>query len=422
MHALLPTQIHGDAVLRAGMRGEDIPPEVLTKLRLAAKVEEITPQQIENVLAHKLEGTGLSSAAEAKLARHLHLSDDAHAAASAFRLGAEPSDPLVQAFVSKKMTPWWGGRAKGLAKRLKELDAQIATLASHKKPVPNALLVSRAQVGQRLEDATVRMQEADVEADFENPAKTLRPEEMRTGFAQGSAQGRDQAGGLGDEQAAEVLAVLSDLETRGQTLTEEGLDALAQHADAPAGMKAFVQLRKASAQNAARGMEEMMAGFKDRAKGLEAFLVGSEAGVGGQHSLENSMRSARGHVLGELAAEMEKINPKAMRRLRDKQFNHDLAVAMWERGRGLEPRVKNAEVEAFAQLFERYKETLLNQLRAQGVPIGKLDGHVFSQSHSRLKLIKAGREQWMRHIAPCLTTPAPLFPKPRGKPWMMQAG
>lgn len=147
----------------------------------------------------------------------------------------------------------------------------------------------------------------------------------------------------------------------------------------------------------------MKAGLSPQ-KALLAVLEGTQRGVeGGRNSVAALNLAYEARYLGGLFAELSANRPHLVHTLRDKKMDADIMREMSELREGGKPGITgNKDAEYFAKTFASYAELSRTDLNKLGASIGKLDGWAGAQIHDDVRMIAAGKENWVEAILPRL--------------------
>jgi hypothetical protein len=137
---------------------------------------------------------------------------------------------------------------------------------------------------------------------------------------------------------------------------------------------------------------------------LRALLEGAKEGVeGGRNSVYATAQSYEGRYIGGLLAQIQRERPHLVNALMDKQLDGDVAREMAELKPDGKPGVTgNKDAQYLAKVFGDFAEMARLDLNKLGASIGKLLGWAGSQTHDELKMMKAGKDAWVRYITPKL--------------------
>lgn len=147
----------------------------------------------------------------------------------------------------------------------------------------------------------------------------------------------------------------------------------------------------------------MRAGLTGK-QALLAVLEGTARGVeGGRNSVGALNLAYEARYLGGLMADLSRDRPHLVNALRDQKLDADITREMMELKEGGNPGVTgNQDAIYVAKVFASYAEMSRVDLNNLGAMIGKLDGWAGVQVHDDVKLIAAGKENWIDGIMPRL--------------------
>jgi len=144
---------------------------------------------------------------------------------------------------------------------------------------------------------------------------------------------------------------------------------------------------------------------------IRAILEGTQDGVeNARVSVAAMTGSYERRYVGGLMAELQRERPHLLHVLNDPKFDTDIMREMVELREGGKPGITgNDDAKFVAKVFASYYELSRTDLNRLGASIGKLDGYAGAQGHDDIKMIKAGKEQWITDILPKLDI-ARMFP------------
>lgn len=135
-------------------------------------------------------------------------------------------------------------------------------------------------------------------------------------------------------------------------------------------------------------------------KALLAILEGTQAGVtGGRKSVSATRQAYEARYLGDMMARLDADVPHVVAMLRDEKLDADIMAEMMELKPDGKPGVTgNKDAQAVARIFSEVAEMARVDLNKLGASVGKLEGWAGPQMHDDLKMIQAGKEQWVGSI------------------------
>lgn len=147
----------------------------------------------------------------------------------------------------------------------------------------------------------------------------------------------------------------------------------------------------------------MRAGLTGK-QALLAVLEGTARGVeGGRNSVGALNLAYEARYLGGLMADLSRDRPHLVNALRDQKLDADITREMMELKEGGNPGVTgNQDAIYVAKVFASYAEMSRVDLNNLGAMIGKLDGWAGVQVHDDVKMIAAGKDNWIDQIMPWL--------------------
>lgn len=137
---------------------------------------------------------------------------------------------------------------------------------------------------------------------------------------------------------------------------------------------------------------------------LRAVLEGiNSPAPGSRQSAAAAVQAYEARYLGGFFSQLERDKPHLVMMLDDAKLDADVLTEMWELRDGGSPgSTKNADAQYLAKAFADFAEMSRTELNRLGASIGKLDGWAGVQIHDDIKLLKAGKDQWIGRIAPLL--------------------
>jgi hypothetical protein len=124
--------------------------------------------------------------------------------------------------------------------------------------------------------------------------------------------------------------------------------------------------------------------------------------AGGRKSVWSRQQGARKRYQGRWIEEAltERPHLRPLLASRDKAFDRDVTIEMWELRDGGQPgKTGNEDAKWFAAHTAKYLELARTEVnRAGNAGIGKLDGYAGAQTHDDIKLIRAGKINWINRI------------------------
>ena len=144
---------------------------------------------------------------------------------------------------------------------------------------------------------------------------------------------------------------------------------------------------------------------------IRAILEGTQDGVeNARVSVAAMTGSYERRYVGGLMAELQRERPHLLHVLNDPKFDADIMREMVELREGGKPGITgNDDAKFVAKTFASYYELSRTDLNRLGASIGKLDGYAGAQGHDDIRMIKAGKDQWITDILPKLDI-ARMFP------------
>lgn len=144
---------------------------------------------------------------------------------------------------------------------------------------------------------------------------------------------------------------------------------------------------------------------------IRAILEGTQDGVeNARVSVAAMTGSYERRYVGGLMAELQRERPHLLHVINDPKFDADIMREMVELREGGKPGITgNDDAKFVAKTFASYYELSRTDLNRLGASIGKLDGYAGAQGHDDIKMIKAGKDQWITDILPKLDI-ARMFP------------
>ena len=136
-------------------------------------------------------------------------------------------------------------------------------------------------------------------------------------------------------------------------------------------------------------------------KALMAVLEGTQRGVtGGRRSVAANKIAYQSDFIGRMIARLEADVPHAFTLMRDRRFDSDVMREMME----LKPDGKagvtgNKDALKVARIFSEQAEYVRVEMNKLGASIGKLEGWAGPQTHDDLKMLGAGKDQWIGFIS-----------------------
>lgn len=135
-----------------------------------------------------------------------------------------------------------------------------------------------------------------------------------------------------------------------------------------------------------------------------AVMEGTQRGVeGGRNSVAALTLAYEARYAGGLFADLGREVPAFQNLLRDRRFDDDIAREMAElKDGGIAGITGNADAAKVAKIFATYLELSRTEANRFGASIGKLDGWSGPQVHDDIRLLKAGKANWIEAILPRL--------------------
>jgi hypothetical protein len=222
------------------------------------------------------------------------------------------------------------------------------------------------------------------------------------------------AGKLTDREVADAFKRVTDYRER---LARDG-----NVADQPAAIRRFVidevertriaaaMQRRHAAINAMlrdkldTDIKTMMDAGLTAKQALLALQEGTSKGVaGGRNSIGATNLAYEAKLIGGMLAEIQSEHPHLVRAMRDKRMDNDVTREMAELRENGKPGITgNRDAEYIAKVFATYAELARTTLNRLGASIGKLDGWSGVQVHDDIKLITAGKDEWISSTLPKL--------------------
>lgn len=139
-------------------------------------------------------------------------------------------------------------------------------------------------------------------------------------------------------------------------------------------------------------------------KALLAVLEGTQRGVeGGRNSVAALNLAYEARYLGGLFSELQATKPHLVHAIRDARLDADIMREMSELKEGGRPGITgNRDAQDVAKIFASYAELSRTDLNKLGASIGKLDGWAGAQTHDDIKMIAAGKDNWIASVLPKL--------------------
>ncbi len=142
----------------------------------------------------------------------------------------------------------------------------------------------------------------------------------------------------------------------------------------------------------------------DPSLGFTAANVGINTPLqGGRLSVDARSNALAGQYMGGLIADLREQDLLAAYNLKDNE--PFIQKELWElsrRERGKPGVTKNAEALQIAKIIYKYQRFSVDRLNRAGAGIGAVDGFITSHAHDRVKMRRAGKEQWIDDILPGL--------------------
>lgn len=137
---------------------------------------------------------------------------------------------------------------------------------------------------------------------------------------------------------------------------------------------------------------------------LLAVMEGTQQGVAGaRNSVYARTLGYEARYVGGMMSEIQRDRPHLANTLSDKRLSDDVFREMGELREGGKPGATgNDDAKYLAGVFAKYAEMSRTELNKLGASIGKLDGWAGAQVHDDLKMIQAGKDNWVESIAPLL--------------------
>lgn len=131
---------------------------------------------------------------------------------------------------------------------------------------------------------------------------------------------------------------------------------------------------------------------------IEGDMVGSTSRRRGSlNSVDVNQKVVSNEYVSNIIREVEDVDHKGIgKRYTNRPFGEDVARVM------AGEKVLDPDAIHFAKVFEKWKEDLRLRANNAGAMISKLPGHITTQYHNSLKLLKAGKEEWKKAILPLL--------------------
>ena len=137
---------------------------------------------------------------------------------------------------------------------------------------------------------------------------------------------------------------------------------------------------------------------------LLAILEGTQRGVdGGRTSVAALNGAYEARYIGGMFAEIQANKPHLVHVLRDPGMDADILREMAELKQGGKPGISgNEDAKYIAKVFASYAEMARTDLNSLGAAIGKLEGWAGAQTHDDIKMISAGKDNWVTAVLPKL--------------------
>lgn len=229
----------------------------------------------------------------------------------------------------------------------------------------------------------------------------------------------DSAGG--DITTADILEAFdevnrykAELEAKGQlTGTAERVRRFAAEQGEKAKIAAAMQKRMAAINVIVRKeidghIASLRAQGMSPAEAMMAMMEGAggkfSGAIGGRKSVWSRQQAGRKRYQGRWLEEALSEKPHLRQLLQDKTFDRDVTIELWELRDGGSPgKTGNEDAKWFAAHTAKYLELARTELNRDGnAGIGKLDGYAGVQTHDDIKLIRAGKINWINRIMPRL--------------------
>ena len=192
------------------------------------------------------------------------------------------------------------------------------------------------------------------------------------------------------------------LEQRTAEIAREMGDDLRLRAAKQAQHAALNAIRRDALENQ---LMPMLQGGMTFPKAMLALLEGSTKGVeGARNSVAATHLAFMGRFAGDMMAAIQRERPHLVNRrmLTDKRLSDNVMREMRELRDGGNPgRTGDDDAKYLARMFATFAELSRTDLNRLGASIGKLDGWS-PQVHDDYRLLRAGKEKWVREIAPLL--------------------
>ena len=211
--------------------------------------------------------------------------------------------------------------------------------------------------------------------------------------------------GISSEEAKALADAVNHRAT--QLRNEQGVDFGDAMRDSVEELaNSFIHTQRIEKRNTAKNKLQSLRMFNqiktnfadDPGKGVEAFLVGIEAGLtGARRSVAADVTSAEGAALMGFATDIEKHGLSKI--LSSKNFDRDIIIAAHRLDVGDDVGDMVPEVIQAAKVMLKHAEAARLKANAAGANIGKLDGWIASQSHDSYKIQRAGRQAWVESIS-----------------------
>lgn len=221
-------------------------------------------------------------------------------------------------------------------------------------------------------------------------------------------------GNLTDDEVMDafddILAEKERLQRTGQTdRMAERLREYAERKAEQTKIAAALQKRHAALNVLARDrLDRTIDGFIAAGmaphKAILAIMEGTQKGVeGGRNSVAAQKLAYEGAYAGGAVADLRRDVPAFERLFRDRGFDDAVAREMYELRDGGKPGATgNADARKVAAIFAKYAEIGRQDANRFGAAIGKLDGWAGVQTHDDIRMIAAGKDEWVAYILPRL--------------------
>jgi hypothetical protein len=137
-----------------------------------------------------------------------------------------------------------------------------------------------------------------------------------------------------------------------------------------------------------------------------AVFEGTARGPEGWHSVYATRLAFEARYVGDMAAEVLRAVPEAVKLTRDPVFAEDIVREMFEIREGGKPgHSGNPDAQTIAHIFALYAEVSRIEINRLGANIEKLDAWGGPHVHDAAKMLRISADAWVRRIIPRLDLP-----------------